>query len=272
MESGTREFLKFVGFAAVIVFSLVIVFVLVFAGLILTLDTDPEPDSFSHEIEYGVELRANGSLNDTEFLVPYPEAENFRSALNSSTYNVSLRNEMNASVSIVNTSRGEMLELDIGEFRPEKRGSNAETYRNDTETTVRVTDPGNELNDYNTYDFEVLIDYNRSLDTKKGLESEPHLPANRTRASNCGSIGDPVCFNSTTETFISFNASENTHTELSVELVGRNSWWSLGWSGNEYRQNFYTSFYDDENPTGSQDRWITLTGKEVQSDGVYREE
>ena len=67
-----------------------------FVSLILSLDS--EPQNFSHQIEYSAELRTNGSLNDTEMLVPFPEDERFRDAVENGSEdpNITISNDLNA--------------------------------------------------------------------------------------------------------------------------------------------------------------------------------
>lgn len=247
---------------------------LLLVGLVSTVafligGSSPEPDSFTHEVEYRIEFRTNGSLNNTELLVPYPEDQRFRSIIDGNTSKVSIVNEMNASLSIVETSRGGMLRLDIGEFRPENRSERFETDRRiENETGELEVARGNitGLAEYSSYDLTIRAKYNRTIDTRNGLTNEPHL---RSTDAECAGPRETGC--ATTEAFVSYNASNDTHTELNVRLAGRNSWWDWGWSGNEYRQSFYNSFYDDDNLAGSQNQWVTLTGKEEQGDGNYRQ-
>ncbi|MCJ7479116.1 MAG: hypothetical protein MUP63_02970 [Candidatus Nanohaloarchaeota archaeon QJJ-7] len=268
-----RKVTKFVGLiVAGFVALAVIALGLVFAFSVFIGGGEPEADSFSHEVEYRLEFQPNGTLNDTELIVPYPEDGRFQSAVRGNVSNVSILNDMNASLSIVETSRGEMLRLEMGRFEPETREERFSSSR-DPEEMENVTgdveivernisgDGG-----YTSYDLVIKAKYNRSLDTRNGLEDEPHLRSESS--TECRSPRETGC--ATTEAFVSYEASDSTHTELSVRLEGRNSWWNWGWSGNSYSQRFYNSFYDDDNLVGSQDRWITLTGREDQGEGNYR--
>lgn len=70
---------------------------------------------------------------------------------------------------------------------------------------------------------------------------------------------------------MNYDADNETYLEFDVGLEGRNSWnEGFSWRGNNYRQDFYNSYYDNSYLIGSQDSWITLTGREVEGDGTYR--
>lgn len=118
-----------------------------------------------------MEFRPNGTLNDTELIVPYPEDERFRSALKGDEPNASLINELNASLSTVETERGEMLRLNIGDFTPQTQFQRFEPPK---EIKRRVENGSEErkvigrnitgTSRYSSYDLVVKIKYNRSLD------------------------------------------------------------------------------------------------------------
>lgn len=229
---------------------------------------DGEPQNFSHRIEYSAEIRANGTLNDTEFLLPYPDDEKFREALvNDSLENVTVINDFNASTSLTDSG---LLRLDIGDFRPETREERFP--REDVNITPEEGEKIKEadfsgINEYSSYSFIVQIDYNRSIDTRRGLSNEPYLSSNSTE---CRSPRESGC--ATTEAFLSYEADNSTYLEMSVGIDGWNEWTEgFSWSGNSYRQDFYNSFYSNDYLRGSQENWIELFGREVEGDGVYRE-
>lgn len=251
-----------------------------FIGLIISIGSgQPEEGSFSHEVEYSADFTANGTLNDTVFYLPYPENKEFRETVRMNRSNVSFHNEWNANLSIVNTSRGEMLKAEIGDFKPQRFDERFQEEINQTklpdeverEEILNKTDTnGTELSDYATYDLVISVDYNRSLDTRNGLTEEPHLRSNTTTLTECGDSIRQNCNVTTTEAYLEYDTGNETYMEMSVRLDGRNSWWNWGWSGNSYRQSFYNSYYDDRKIVGSQNSWITLTGSEEEGEGNYR--
>lgn len=253
-------------------FSIVLVAFLFGILTLLGLDA-PESESFTHEIEYSAEFQTNGTLNNTTFLLPYPDNEQFKQAIiEGENTSISIHNEPNATLSLVNTSRGTMLRVDIGNFTPEV--DSPPTRINSSKRPAEVVEEGNISNpvfrDYHSYDIIVSVNYNRTIDTRNGLGTEPHLPANRTRTYPCDHPGKPECFRSSTEAYVSYDTGNNTYVDLNLDLEGRNAWWNLGWSGNTYSQRFYTSYYNDDKLVGGQDRWFTLVGAETQGSGNYR--
>ncbi|MFO7793599.1 MAG: hypothetical protein R6V35_01340 [Candidatus Nanohaloarchaea archaeon] len=253
---------------AIGVFAIVLVMVLVGLAVSLLMSLDTEPENFSHQIEYSAELRANGTLNDTEILLPYPEDERFRNAIENSSQdpNVTISNDFNASTSITDSG---YLRLDIGDFGPETRDErfgDAEPPDsfNESGYVERINVSG--IREYSSYDFYIRIDYNRSINTSRGLTEEPHLISNTTECQNARESG---C--ATTQAYMNYEAGNETYLEFDVGLEGRNSWnEGFSWRGNSYRQDFYNSYYDNSYLIGSQDRWVELTGREVEGDGVYR--
>jgi hypothetical protein len=264
------DWLAKIGVALGVIGILVVIGVISFTVALFSA-LDGEAQSFSHQIEYNAEIRANGSLNDTEILLPYPEDKRFREALNGSADpNVTVSNEFNASTSITDDG---YLRLDIGDFRPQTR---EERFRDITENPV-FPDDFNESGDlrernvsgiqqYSSYDFYIRIDYNRSINTSEGLKEEPHLVSN---VSECQNARESGC--ATSKAYLSYEARNDTYLEMDVGIEGRNSWnEGFSWRGNSYRQDFYNSFYDNSYLVGSQEDWITLRGREVQGDGTYQ--
>ena len=205
-------------------------------SVIMSFDTEPE--NFSHQIEYSADLRANGTLNETVILVPYPDDERFRNAVENNVQdpNVTISNDFNASTSITDSG---LLKLDIGDFRPQTR---EERFIDITENPV-FPDRYNESGDlrernvsgitaYSSYDFYVRIDYNRSIDTMDGLTNEPHLASNTTE---CQNVRESGC--ASTKAYMNYTTSNDTYLEFDVGIEGRNTWnEGFSWRGNSYRQ------------------------------------
>lgn len=253
----------------VVVGAIAIIGVLLLIGLtvsiIMSLDTEPE--NFSHQIEYSVELRTNGTLNDTEILAPYPEDERFRKVIQNRSEgpNVTVSNDFNASTSITDSG---YLKLDIGDFRPETRDerfSDSRLNRSLNRSGELRKSNVSGIREYSSYDFYIRIDYNRSIDTREGLTTEPHLVSNTTECQNARESG---C--ATTKAYMNYEATNETYLEFDVGIEGRNSWnEGFSWRGNNYRQSFYNSYYENDYLKGSQAQWIELTGREVEGDGTY---
>lgn len=239
-------------------------------SIVMSLDTEPE--NFSHQIEYSVELRTNGTINDTEILVPYPDDKRFRQLIENGTEdpNATVSNDFNASTSMTDSG---YLKLDIGDFSPETReerfGDSERPPSFNRSGQLRETNISDDLSgirEYSSYDFYIRIDYNRTINTSEGLTEEPHLVSNSTecqspRTSGCAS----------TEAYMDYEAGNDTYLEFDIGLEGRNTWnEGFSWQGNSYRQDFYNSYYENEYLKGSQESWIELTGREVEGDGSYR--
>ena len=253
---------------AVGVVGILLVLFLIGLTVSLIMSLDSEPENFSHQIEYSAELRTNVTLNDTEILLPFPEDERFRNAVenDSEDPNVTISNDFNASTSITDSG---YLRLDIGDFRPET----PEERFGETEFPDSFNESGelrsanvSGIRKYTSYDFYIRIDYNRSINTSNGLTKEPYLVSNTTECQNARESG---C--ATTQAYMNYETGDQTYLEFDVSLEGRNSWnEGFSWQGNSYRQDFYNSYYDNGYLTGSQDGWVTLTGREVEGDGTYR--
>lgn len=271
-----RKIFKIAGGLLAVFALLALILILVLAGFLISLGMDqPEPGSFTHEVEYSTEFQANGTLNDTEFLLPYPDSERFREAIvEGENENISIHNEPNATLSLTNTSNGTMLNVDLGNFTPEVSAPptpiNESDYPSEIESAeANISDP--EFEEFQSYDIVISVDYNRTLDTRNGLETEPHLPSNIDQDYPCDLPRKSECATATTEAFVSYDTGNDTYFDLNLDLEGRNSWWAWGWNGNSYSQRFYTSYYDDKKLIGSQDKWITLVGSQTEGEGNYRD-
>lgn len=273
-----RSVFKLLGLLIALLAALTVITVVLFSIFLLALGfvfggADAQPDSFSHEIDYTAEIHTNGTLNNTEILLPYPDDQLFVRAVNGNVSNATVRNELNATLSAVNTSRGVMLKAEIDSFTPETHKQSIERI-NDSELPDdvelgQVNRTG--IDRYRRHNIAVNIDYNRTINTSNGLKVEPHLRSERYPAARCDQAGDPECFESSTKAFLSYDTGNDTYMDLEVRLEGRNSWFTMGWSSNSYSQRFYTGFYEDLYFTGSQNKWVELTGRETQGEGTYRD-
>lgn len=243
MGRGKKLFLALImTLAAISLVSMFVIFQSVTDAL------QPEEESFSHVIEYDATLQVNSSVENASLMLPYPESEEFAKALNNDS---EIEKPEGWNLSISDSDYGSMLEIETGSLEPYRNGSGR-----------------SELGYQDTYDIEVRIEYNRSLETRNGLFREPHIPRiNSTASDHCTGSGE--CFSSTSSAYLEYESSNDTFLYMDIDLEGRNDWWALGWTGNSYSQEFRTGIR--ERVTGPQENWIFLNGTEEQASGTYRD-
>lgn len=269
-----RSVFKLLGLLVALMALLTVITVVIFGAFLLALGfvfggADAQPSHLSHEVEYSAQVHTNGTLENMTLMLPYPNDRRFMNAVNSNDSNASIHSEFNASLKAVNTSRGTYLQIQAENFRPKEHTEgmpqlNESKLPEETEI-VEVNRTG--IDRYRRYDISIILDYNRSIDTRNGLTEEPHLRSNSTE---CREVHTGNC--ATSKAFLQYETGNNTYLEMDAGIDGRNSWASgFSWSSNSYSQSFYSSYYDREYYVGSQDRWVTLTGSERQGEGTYRD-
>ncbi len=211
---------------------------------------EPIPESIEHRVDYEATFQVNGTVEDVRMMMPFPEGQEFAAKLENST---TVKPE-DWNLSTAATDRGSMMVIEADRITPYRDGN--------------VTGERDELGYQDTYDIEFSVNYNRTIDTRNGLETEPRLPTrNREDSDRCMSQGE--CYSSTSDAYLNYSASDDAFTYIDIDLEGRNSWFSLGWTGNFYSQELRTGI--ERRVSGSQSDWVPLNGTEEQGVGNYRD-
>ncbi|MFO7991459.1 MAG: hypothetical protein R6U61_04085 [Thermoplasmata archaeon] len=109
-----------------------------------------------------------------------------------------------------------------------------------------------------------------SIDTKSPQDDEPLLQPKYNMSET--EYGQPhpeewddrlKAYNYTTLVFLSYEGSNESEIRVSIRLSGSNTWWTLGWSGNEYWDNVSIEAKNGEKG------WFIAEGKLVEGHGNY---
>lgn len=213
----------------------------------------PQEGSLEHGLRYEVAVDAEEELRDVEVLAPVPVRDGEVLGLE----NASVPEGWEAD--LVETRRGEMLRIRADripaptEFTPvplepgeTPTGPTPNVTRRETEVRVEVT-------------------LNRSIDTRDPLTGEYTLrPKGEVEDAECEPVyPDATCFTFTAPVRLNYSPASASPGVL-VTLDGYNTWFSGGWTGNEFNEVLSL-------PRGSTSPgWINATGRLRAGVGNYR--
>jgi hypothetical protein len=73
----------------------------------------------------------------------------------------------------------------------------------------------------------------------------------------------PSCYAYESRVYADYSAEQTSRVSISVEYEGTNTWWSGGWTGNQFREYIATEL------SGEQKEWISASGFLVSGEGRY---
>lgn len=271
--------------AIAIVTTVVLVFAIVAGGLWLYTSWVYE-DSYTSGYEYEIALEANGTLEDVTLYVPLAAhddgSELGELIVAGDAYE---RSEPEGTspwwYAIVETEHGPMLEISADRIDGAERLF-LRTFDEEGRLLSISEITEDEIPDDMTnrdlvrspYSYTVIAGMrsDESIDTRNPIETEPMLtPKRDVTTVDCGPIRDEIpyivgerCYSYETAVYASYDADQDTHVDLRIQLEGSNEWWVGGWNSN-----WYSDFMRLE-LTGPQDAWITTSGAYSEEGGSYR--
>jgi hypothetical protein len=99
----------------------------------------------------------------------------------------------------------------------------------------------------------ITVISNHRIDTRTPIGHEPLFsPRFNSTEVECSfpydkTSGQINCFEYESVLYSSCDAESNATVSIDISLIGRNEWWLLGWSFNEYRDHIYTELRPDRN-------------------------
>lgn len=107
---------------------------------------------------------------------------------------------------------------------------------------------------------------NGSIDTAGPFETEPLLPLESRSQVECQVAPSPTkrCFENDAHLYASYDAASNATVTVATSLNAQNTWFSMGWSGNEYYQRSSIEL------RGSGTGWYRTPGELEVGSGRYR--
>jgi len=195
-------------------------------------------DSFRSDYEYNIMIGSHNTLHNVTLYLPVPMFENEYKVANEIIAINDWNSPSNWKYSLVDTEHGKMLRISAKEIKAEFH-SYAVAIDHEINTKYPI---GNE---------SVLVP---KYDMKGPYYKFPHTQEDRT---------SPLVYEYEGRIYADYETSPDNEVVISIELTGLNQWWTLGGSGNEYRDLVTI------NLTGEQDGWIDAKGKMITGDGVY---
>ncbi len=244
------------------------ILLLLVAAFLLAGCSEPIEESFTHTIDYSVSVTFGELQGDVVKPPSVDEIENVTVIvpLPALDYPIDIENlscPKGWKAEIVETPYGEMLKLSGEKVKtwvmspmpvPVEEGSNA------TPTPTMVKRAA-------SYDFELTLRPDREINTLNPIEGEFVLkPKFDLREVGCPEeytkhYRNVKCYEYTTMLFYSSDPAVNA--DVVVWLNGRNNWFQMGWTGNEFDDYFFAH----PNSSG----WHEITGKLETGQGVYIE-
>lgn len=235
-------------------------------------------DSYDSTYTYEFSFAANQTLDDVTIYAPVPVTDGAVAVVgaNVSTNSWDETTPANAppvDASIVQTEHGPMLALTTESFPVQTkyyRFVEQDGMGERVEISEEEYEPGNpEMVAYTerSVRVEVMVAADHSIDTRNPTGVEPLLSPEFSRQfvpCEDAHFDTQECYSTTTRTFVSYEAPDETRTSVWVTLEGRNEWWIFGWNGNQYRHHYDGEF------VGTQDSWHELEGALETGWGNYR--
>lgn len=239
---------------------------LLFTALLLLGCSQPVKESFTHEIDYRVSVTFGEVDGDVVKPPKIDEVENVTvivplPMLDEPIELVNLSIPDGWKAEVVETSYGKMLKLSAEKIKawvmkpmpvPIEPGSNV------TPTPTMVKRAA-------SYDFELRLKLDREIKTLNPLDGEYILkPKFSLREVGCPEEyvkhwRNAKCYAYTT--VIYYDSKPDVDAETVVWLEGRNNWFQMGWTGNEFDDIIFVRLTDNG--------WHNVTGKLEIGQGVY---
>jgi len=220
--------------------------------------------TYSSEYRYEVTVRMDSALHNVTLYVPLPVSEDGSKICGEIMAG-------NASIpagwdcEIVETEHGKMLNIRAEEIIPDRNtppvplpeeecGPDALPCPAQTYTSERVSvrvQADREINTKNPVGNVSILSPKYNL--ARSVYRMPH-PEDRT---------PPICYEYESRIYANYTTSPAAEVSIHVELVGENTWWVYGWSGNKYRDGVGVTL------TGVQDGWRAASGNLVAGEGRY---
>ncbi|MFP4000335.1 MAG: hypothetical protein ACLFU5_00330 [Thermoplasmata archaeon] len=191
---------------AVVVITVLIIFTSLYA-----LMWDMKRRSYSSQYEYQLDIRSDSEITNVTVFVPLPEELSEENISAPEGWDVEFHDEM--------TLNG---------------------IEHENILSVEV----DEISRYAYRSVSISMEKEEDIDTQDPWDKEPMLgPKNNLIEIDCdypgASESEVECYRYSGVIYASFEAEENTTTDISLEIYGSNTWWVGGWSGNEYHDRLW---------------------------------
>lgn len=197
-----------------------------------------EQSSFS----YTVQFEPSEELTNVTLFIPLP---NPTPASFGGNFSVSADDAQDWSISAQETEVGPMLVIVAPTLRPGATGAGS--------LVTFTWEPEERINTVSPEAGEPLL---LPRGPMQQATCEHDHPVEWEGTLRCQDYGSAV--------FATYNATENATLGISVDLVGQNEWWSLGWSGNQYRDSVSVEL------RGPTEGWQVARGTTISGEGRYR--
>ena len=194
----------------------------------------------SYESTYTYKLNIYTNRTDIDFSMIVPLAlKNDKSPIDEDTFKIEFEQQENWTVKFIDTKYGTMLQI------------------NGTLTSER-------------HDITINLDSDDRIDTKKAFDKEPTLQPKENMTKSTYEDPHPEewddridAYEYTSSIYVQLEEGISADLSINPRFEGRNEWWVLGWSGNEYWDRIYLDIRYDE------PGWYQGNGKIVDGLGNY---
>ncbi|WP_292518213.1 hypothetical protein [Methanoculleus sp.] len=271
--------------AALITAGILAVILLVFIALTAVTLAQSSAESFRSSYHYGLKISTSGPLDDAVLLIPLPSYYNPDTGTNVTPFNLSRASFSNfnsdISARIENVSGIPMLKISAERINPVYKNRIQPIGIMPGQNESDLPRPTHVYSDRYSEETPVLVEMELSMpvtesdheiETRTPIGVEPLLAPYRIAGNLSGSGGpvddyyvSPGSSGYVVEVpfILSFDAGDENVLNISVDFLGTNQWWVLGWQSNSYHESLRHEFRGPCNGTYPV-RGILVTG-----DGVY---
>jgi hypothetical protein len=220
-------------------------------------------DSFHSAYDYDVTFTTNSNLSNVTLYIPIPVMDNASSVGQDIVENKFNNDDPSWEYTLVDTEHGLMLSMKTEKIVPKFRPLPMPI--SDESEPAQETEPvtSDEYSDVTPVQdhiyFATMVPADHIIDTKNPLGREMVLLPKYDLDSSQN------IHNYESRIYAQYEASPDAQVEISVSMTGYNEWWILGWQWNSYSEWMNVML------SGPQYGWVTVNGRLVTRDGVYKE-
>jgi len=241
--------------------SLILVIVVISAGLLFYESERIRQGSMTHTYRYMVEIESTGTVYNASIIVPVGSVDGSSPIADAIEYGRMTGIPAGWSLMLLTTDSAVFLKISAPEIIASTPVTPMPVYEGQ--------EPGGtEMSPRTPVVLTVEVDSESAIATADPEGSEPLLEPRENQTPNECSFPHPddmpvSCYRYAIPVYASYMASNDTMLSVAVELVGENTWWLGGWSGNSYSDRVHLTL------SGPFSGWTITGGTSVFGMGNY---
>lgn len=225
--------------------------------------------SYQSSYSYSVEISPNASLKNVTLYLPLMVLNSTSAIGEDIIKNNFNENDHSWNYSLVETEHGLMLSMKTDEIDPTFHSREGYVVKGSDPEETRVWTSDEYSNKTPIPDmiiFSTMINSNRTIDTLDPLSNDVVLqPKYNVKPTTDEGYSFRKQYDYESILYAEYEASPDAIVEITIMADGENSWWIMGWQGNDYSDWMNVKLF------GPQKGWTKVDGFLGSGGGVYRD-